>query len=203
MIENYIYVESISAPEVDRRETLRYAGVRECDRMTEELLEKCIAETEGKLALKVCYRIFDLRLDGDKINLGFASVKSSSLSKRLDGCEKIVVFCATVGPEIDRLIAKYNILSPSTAVMMQALGSERVEAVCDTFCAKIDKAAREEGYTCTTRFSPGYGDLALDLQSDIFAALDCTKKIGVLLNENLFMTPTKSVTAIIGLKNVK
>ena len=203
MIENYIYVECLSAPEVDRREALRYAGVRESDRITEDLLTKCIAEAEGKLIYKVCYRAFDLHLNGEKADLGFASVKSSALAKRLDGCEKIIVFCATVGSEFDRLIAKYNILSPSAAVMMQALGSERVEALCDAFCANIGEDTGNTGYSCTTRFSPGYGDLPLDLQRDIFAALDCTKKIGVSLNNNLFMTPTKSVTAIIGLKNVK
>lgn len=200
MIENYIYVESFSAPMVDRREALRYAGVRDSDRMTEELLEKCIAETEGKLALRVCYRVFDLRIDGETIDLGFALVKSSALEKRLNGCEKILVFCATVGHEIDRLIAKYNLLSPSTAVMMQALGSERIEALCDAFSAKIGEETGKMGYTCTARFSPGYGDLTLELQKDIFSALDCTKKIGVSLNDSLFMTPTKSVTAIIGLK---
>ena len=52
---------------------------------------------------------------------------------------------------------------------------------------------------CSPGFSPGYGDLPLDLQREIFAALDCPKRIGVSLNESLLMSPSKSVSAIIGL----
>ena len=48
------------------------------------------------------------------------------------------------------------------------------------------------------RFSPGYGDLPINMQKDIFAALDCPRKIGLSLNESLLMSPSKSVTAIIG-----
>ena len=49
------------------------------------------------------------------------------------------------------------------------------------------------------RFSPGYGDLPLSLQRDIFRVLDCPRKIGLTLNESLLMSPSKSVTAIVGL----
>ena len=53
------------------------------------------------------------------------------------------------------------------------------------------------------RFSPGYGDLSLALQKDIFAVLDCPRKIGITLNESLLMSPSKSVTAIIGVCDEK
>ena len=48
------------------------------------------------------------------------------------------------------------------------------------------------------RFSPGYGDLSLEVQKEIFSLLDCPRKIGVSLGDSLLMTPSKSVTAIIG-----
>ena len=203
MNDMIIYTENFAPPEVDRREVLRYAGVGRFDEASDKLLDKCIAESMDKLQYKACYRVLDIEFCDGLIDLGFTKVASASLTKRLDGCEKIVVFCATVGADIDRLIAKYNILSPATAVMLQALGSERVEALCDMICERISNDAAEKGYSCKARFSPGYGDLPLNLQREIFDALDCTRKIGVTLNENLFMKPTKSVTAIIGLKNAK
>ena len=49
------------------------------------------------------------------------------------------------------------------------------------------------------RFSPGYGDLPLQNQRAFFDALQCHKEIGLYLNESLLMSPTKSVTAIVGL----
>ena len=203
MIDNLIYVENLSSPEIDRSEILRYAGVRVSDDETDRMLDDCIALADGKSSAPVCYRIFDIKVEENIVDLGFARTSSRSLIRTMAGCDKAVVFCATVGSEIDRLIARNSLTSPAKAIILQALGSERVEAVCEAFCRKIADTVSQMGYDCTRRFSPGYGDLPLELQRDIFNTLDCTVKIGVNLNENLFMTPTKSVTAIIGLKSVK
>ena len=83
----------------------------------------------------------------------------------------------------------------------QAIGAERVEALCDAFCADVKRRAAEEGLCPRPRFSPGYGDVPLELQRDIFRVLDCPRKIGLTLNGSLLMTPSKSVTAVIGLGN--
>jgi len=48
------------------------------------------------------------------------------------------------------------------------------------------------------RFSPGYGDLPLETQREIFDVLDCSRRIGLMLNDSLLMSPTKSVTAFVG-----
>ena len=81
-------------------------------------------------------------------------------------------------------------------MIYQALGSERVEALCDAFCEDMLAELKKE---LRPRFSPGYGDLSINLQKQIFACLT-PQKIGVELSDNCFMTPSKSVTAIIGIK---
>ncbi len=203
MSDNIIYVKSISAPPVDRREVLRYAGRGEYTEETEVVLDECICEAERVLSYKLCYRFYDISMTDDEIDLGFAKTTSRSLLKRLVGCDRIILFCATVGTEMDRIMRKYSCTSLAKAVILQAIGSERVEALCDAFCEEMSGAEGEMGRVCTERFSPGYGDLPLDLQEPIFKALDPTRRLGVTLNDNLFMTPSKSVTAIIGIKNVK
>ena len=200
MNDNLVYIKSFASPDVDRREVLRYAGVRESTEEVDLMLDECIKEAEKVLSYKACYRIYDIKTGDGELDLGFVRVNSRSLIKALDGCKRIIVFCATVGVGIDRLIAKNNTFSPAKAVMLQALGSERVEALCDSFCTEIASELEENGGICTRRFSPGYGDLPLDIQREIFSSLECTKRIGVSLGDNLFMTPTKSVTAIIGIK---
>lgn len=200
MISNMIITESLPAPEIDRAEVLRYASVRGASPEADSLLNECIDEAKGQLVYKVCYRVLDISHLNEGIDLGFAVVNAPSVVKRLEECNKIMLFCATVGVGIDRLIAKYSLFSPARAVMMQALGSERVEAVCDSLCSRIDNEVRSLGGSTTVRFSPGYGDIPLDLQRKIFDSLECTRRIGVSLGSNLFMTPTKSVTAIIGIK---
>ena len=183
-------------PQIDKKEVLRYAGVKQADEEILSLLERMEKETKGILSYKVAYRRYPINIDGDSLDLGFAKTNSHSLAICLKECDEIIVFCATVGVELDRLIKRYSLTSPASAVMLQALGSERVEALCDRFCAYM---AEETGRELRPRFSPGYGDLSLEIQRDIFAAVD-PMKIGVSLGENLFMTPSKSVTAIIGIK---
>ena len=191
-----IYIKKYNSPEINLKEIFRYAGVREADSETIALLKRCVTESFDILSYKVCYSRFPIKLDGDSLDLGFARTSSHSLAVCLSECDEIIVFCATVGVDLDRLIKRYSITSPAVAVMLQALGSERVEALCDEFCADI---AKETGKSLRPRFSPGYGDLPLELQKDIFACLN-PGKIGVSLGENLFMTPSKTVTAIIGIK---
>lgn len=198
-MNNLIYTKTYSPPPVDEREALRYARSGESDEMT-AILKDCIDETDGRLTYKVCYGEFEISCDGDELDLTFAKTKSRLLMKNLAGCHKIVLFCATVGVEMDRLVAKYSATSPAKSLMLDALGSERVEALCDLFNSEIKKAARDEGCKAHPRFSPGYGDLPLDIQREIFTVLNPEKRIGVVLNENLFMSPSKSVTAIIGIE---
>ncbi len=178
---------TFDAPPLDRREILRYAGVRGDAPEIEKILDECLDEAADKLTYKLCFEEFPLTFGADSVDLGFAQTSSDALRRALGGCSSIILFAATVGIGIDRLIARYASISPVKSLLFQAIGAERVEALCDSF-------------STSPRFSPGYGDLPLELQRDIFAALDCPRKIGLSLNESLLMSPSKSVTAIIGVK---
>lgn len=177
------------------QEILRYAGCREAADELMELLKSCMQEGTAQVSYKVCYEILSFSAQDDNCQLGDIAVTSHSLSKHLAGCDQAILFAATIGIGIDRLIVKYGRISPVKALLFQAIGTERIEALCDAFCTDMQK---EYGNICT-RFSPGYGDLPLDMQRALFARLDCERKIGVVLNDSLFMSPSKSVTAIIGI----
>jgi hypothetical protein len=176
--------------EFNKKEISRYAG----NLQDEALLAECISEVSDKLVYNVCYQKFPFEKQCETLCLGFAQVNSADLAKNLDGCDGILLFAATVGVELDRLIMKYCKISPVKALIFQAIGAERIEKLCDQFCKDM---AKEENIK--PRFSPGYGDLPLDLQKEIFAALDCGKNIGLTLNDSMLMSPTKSVTAIVGI----
>ena len=60
---------------------------------------------------------------------------------------------------------------------------------------------KNEGLFTRPRFSPGYGDLPLDVQSPLLALTDATRRLGVTLSESNLMNPLKSVTAVIGLSD--
>lgn len=179
----------------DKEEILRYAGCRSQAEEITALAEECIKEAENVLSYKVCYAEYPLRIEDKNIIFPFVNFRSEYLAKRLEGCNSAVVFGATVGLGIDRLIAKYGVLSPAKAVIFQALGAERIESLCNTFNGEI----KEKYKNVKPRMSPGYGDIPLTLQRDVFSALDCPRKIGLTLNESMLMSPSKSVTAIIGI----
>ena len=196
-----IYIRDYSAPQVNEAEILRYAGAdRNCEEL-HPLLLNCLDEIGDRLTYKVCYTQFDIAFADNTIDLGFTRVVSKDLAKNLSGCKSIIVFAATVGIEIDRLIARYSSRSPTRALMLQAIGNERVESLCNAFCEEIAREKELAQERVHPRFSAGYGDLPLELQRDIFAVLDCSRKIGVTLNQSLLMSPSKSVTAIIGISH--
>lgn len=199
-----VCVKTYPAPATDMREMLRYAGVREELPDMEALAVSCLDELRAGLSYRLCYAEFEIALQEDgALDLGFARVRSASLARHLAGCDSVVVFAATVGLEVDRLVARHAPKTPSRALMLNAVGVERVEALCDAFCSELATAAAARGCTCRPRFSPGYGDLPLALQRDIVRVLDTPRRIGVSLNESLLMTPTKSVTAIVGLAKIQ
>jgi hypothetical protein len=191
-----IFTEGVGR--VDIRETMRYLGyygVKDAGDM-QAVIDECKDIILPVLAPVACYECYPITR-GTLLDLGFAKVVSRDLEKNLSGCDKLVLFGATVGAGVDRLILKYEKLSPARSIIFQALGAAAIECWCDDLNARI---TAEYGKT-KPRYSCGYGDLSIELQRDIFAALPLTKRLGITLSDRCFMTPTKSVTAIIGVKN--
>ena len=180
----------------NKKELLRYADCKDLSPKIEALLNECIEEATQTLSYKVCYCVLPVNILGNTIDFAAFKVNSEKLTINLKDCEKAVLFGATLGTDIDRIIMKYGKLSPTKALFFQAIGATMIEALCDEFCKDI-KA--EVNVNLKPRFSPGYGDLDLSCQKNIFKLLNCSKNIGLTLNDSLLMSPTKSVTAFVGI----
>lgn len=201
-----VYKKEYKAPEIDAREALRYAGVRGDSPESERLLSEVVSESAGVFTYNVVYARLSAEeaagVIGVATNEALASPEkpySRLYSERLFDVSEVILFAASVGVGVDRMIRRYCVSSPSRAVMLDALGSERVEALLDAFCEDMNVEAGAIGCRALPRFSPGYGDLPLALQSRILTALDAPRILGVGLNESLLMSPSKSVTAIMGI----
>lgn len=178
------------------REIARYLKAENYESV-KDIVDLCLSECNNAFSYKVCYRIIPVKINESGAVLGEMETNSLDLAKNLSGCDSVVVFCATVGVGIDFLIRKYSDLSPLKSLVFQCIGADRVENLCNRFCAEISK---KFGKTAP-RFSPGFGDFKLSFQKEIFSLLNATKLIGVTLSEKLIMAPSKSVTAIMGIKN--
>lgn len=198
-MDQIIFTKSYEEPPVNRREILRYMRCNDSDSGIDKLLDECLDEILQALSYKVCWRIFPLKETENGLDLGFMQTESSGLIRNLHGCEGFVLFAATIGLGADRLIAKYGRVSPVKALCIQAIGAERIESLCDEFCEGLRQKYDAMGFAIRPRFSPGYGDFPLEAQRDVFRALDCHRKIGLSLNDSLLMSPSKSVSAIVGI----
>ena len=199
MIERRIIVRELPQEEIDEYEALRYAGVRAESDSALELLSECRKRLIPSVKGLTVYRVLDFSCEGDECIIGGVSVRSASLARAMQGAEAVVVFAATVGIEVDRVIARYQKTSAALAHMASSLASERIESLCDALCRALSEELADE-YTLTQRFSAGYGDLPIEFQRKIFSMLNPEKYIGLTLGASLLMSPSKSVSAIIGLK---
>lgn len=218
MNNNVIYRKSYSDIQLRKKEVLRYAGVfgAECEELN-AVVDECMKECNGIFSCAVCYRVFDIDVAGDGsgritfyINddntdvlkrIKCFELVSKDLTKNLKGCNKAVLFAATVGMKMDMLINKYSRISPVKSLIMQAVGAEAVESLCDKFCDELPDIIDPQSQLIKTcpRFSPGYGDVPLDFQKEVAGLLEIQKNLGITLNENLLMSPSKSVTAFVGI----
>ena len=192
-----VITKSYGALPISEKEVLRYAGAKNADPQLEELIKSVIKEASTLISNKVCYTEADLTVSNGVCDFGYFKIESKDLSKNLADCTRAVIFAATVGIGIDRLMRKYASISPTRALIIQAFGAERIEALCDAFCHDL-KEVYPDG--TKNRYSVGYGDTPLTSQKEIFNILDAPRKIGLTLGESMLMSPTKSVTAFIGIK---
>ena len=188
--------------ELDVSEALRYLGV---GGGAPEALRRQAEDMAGALTAalrpRYTYRVCALTHSGDSFLLPEANVvlSGNTAARMLAQCDQAVLLGCTLGPRFDTMLRTEQARDMARAVILDACGSAWVEAGCDE--AEKELAARLPGRYLTDRFSPGYGDLPLDLQPAICAALDAQRRLGIHVTESCLMNPSKSVTAIIGLSD--
>lgn len=189
-----------------KREAIRYLGYGKntADERTRMMIEDAFSEVEKAAGPKSICRIFDVEQFSDgMIRIGNTEIKSSSLSRNLKGCVKVVLFGATLGAGVDQLIRRTSLTDMSRAVIQQACAAAVLEEYCDKKQLETGEELEKEGLYLRPRFSPGYGDFDIHYQKPLMQMLDCAKTIGLTMTDSYMMTPSKSVTAVIGASPVK
>lgn len=184
------------------REAVRYLGYgkHEADEKTFQLIRECFEELERIAKKRIVYRIFDLCMAEDGcIEIGRMHIESKGLLKNLSGCEKVILLGATLGVEVDLAMKRYSYTDMAKMVVLQACAATQLEEYVDECQKKLGEEMEKEGYFLRPRFSPGYGDFSILHQKEILAMADTARRIGLTMTDGSMLTPTKSVTALIGL----
>lgn len=189
---------------VSHDEVLRYLGHRGQDLSPElaaridDVTQRClsIARPRATLASYVVRHAgqSDIALEGCTLRL-----TGHDMAQHLASATEVVLFAATLGADVDRELRRLSLTDTLEQVIFDAAATALVERAADATDARVRAYAAEQGCYTSWRFSPGYGDLPLSVQSDFLAALDATRQLGITLTPSDLMVPTKSVTAVVGI----
>jgi len=131
-------------------------------------------------------------------------LESANLAALLANSQEVLLMGATAGAAVVEAIRQDTAADNLTrAVALDAAASETVDAALDWMEAFFTRQLRREGLQLTkSRFSCGYGDLALENQKLFYDLLDL-KRFGVELTGNCILEPEKSVTAVAGIEAIR
>lgn len=188
------------------KEAIRYLGYgrHAVDDRTLAMVQEAFRQLDQVADPKIVYRIFELSVgDENCLEIGKLLIESRNLYRNLNGCDQVILLGATLGIGVDMLMKRSSITDMAQAVVLQAAAAAMLEEYLDDWQEKEALELEKEGRYLRPRFSPGYGDFSIQHQETILRMLDTAKRIGLTMTESYMLTPTKSVTALIGISDTK
>lgn len=190
----------ISLSSVDRAQAFRYMGLHaQPDGVMLAAADVCEKRLLSAIRPHYTYKVCPIREEAHGIVCEGTSLvlTGTDIRRQLAGCDRAVLLCATLSAGADTCIRVAGAQDVLHGMMTDAMASALTEQLCDA--AEGEILSRFPELHATWRFSPGYGDLPLDLQGDFLRAVDAEKRLGVTLSAGGLCIPTKTVTAILGL----
>jgi hypothetical protein len=129
------------------------------------------------------------------------SFESQGVLKLLKYSSGVVLMAATVGKEVsERVLNEVEKGNAAAGLILDSVASQTADAALDWIVQMLNKIFAREGKKLTRhRYSPGFGDLPLSYQKEIFEALNLYK-LNMSITEKFMLVPEKSVIAIAGVE---
>ena len=186
---------------IDKSELLRYLGYKgqQYGEKIEENIDTAISLCLEKITPRSVIKKYSLVKEPLSLKGTNMILQGKDIAKHLEDCNEAYILGATIGFEIEKTVNKLMNENPLLGVIVDSASICAIESYCDDLCEELQ---RQNDKQLTWRFSCGYGDFPLEQQKDFVSLLEMQKRIGVFINEDSFMmSPQKSVTAIIGIKD--
>ena len=125
------------------------------------------------------------------------NISYSDLQKlfRNKNSNSLCILVSTLGPAIDKRTSLLASKDAAKMLLLDACANAYIEEVTNEYQKKLNLG--EE----TFRFAPGYGDVPLSVQREIFDFMPEIGRIGITLDESNLMHPFKSMTGFIGFRS--
>ena len=173
--------------ELEKR-TLLYLGFRG-EPSEEQLTMVRTAIDSVKSVARPVFTVKYYRIDDCPIDLNFQSLTKIFTQ---GGSDSVAFLISTLGAPVDHRIDRLKDSDPAQMVLFDAAANAYIEEVTNQYQQKLQLNNQ------TFRFAPGYGDVPLTLQKQIFDNIPEITKMGLTLDDGCLMHPFKSMTGIIG-----
>jgi hypothetical protein len=189
---------------IDRDEALRFQGYKKgIDVPTAEVLalfDEALDLGARLIAPRLVYRASRVTGGGaDGLVAGGQSLEIPDIGRLWGAVEAVGAGICTAGEALEeRVRALFDARELPLAVMLDSVGSAAVESLAEYANDLLCQAALGAGLKVTNRVSPGYAGWDTAEQFKLFR-LCPGEPIGVALNDACFMSPTKTISFLVGI----
>src|SRR5262249_50863725 len=120
------------------------------------------------------------------------------IAERWGAIDEITAGVCTIGDALERRVSElWEARELPLAMMLDSVGSGAVESLAEYVNDLLCQEGLARGMKVTNRVSPGYGDWDVAEQARLWRLCPGTA-VGVDINAACFMTPTKTITLLVG-----
>ena len=188
---------------IDRDEVLRFQGYQtRADVPTSSVLalfDEALTLGERRMAPRVVYRAARVTdQSAHAIEAGGERLHIPEIARLWGRLEAVGAGICTIGEAVEETVTGlFEAREFPLAMMLDSVGSAAVESLAEYVNDVLCQVALPEGLKVTNRVSPGYAGWDTAEQAVLFR-LCPGEPIAVTLNEACFMTPTKSISFLVG-----
>jgi cobalamin-dependent methionine synthase I len=165
------------------------------------LNRELLAESRSLLNPSILYDFFPLHQIREQAVIldGGAIFHGHLLADRFGLAEQVALTLCTLGGELDERIAAYRDQGDEVrAVLLDGIGTAAIGELSEKAHTLIEDVAAERGWKASAAFQPGQIDWPLE-DHQVFFDLLPAAKLGLKLDSQHLMVPSKSISAAIGL----
>lgn len=200
-------MDKIREIKIPKDEVLRYLGYKKqkMDDSFLKLIDETIKEAEDIIELKYLANKYKIELKDAGVLIEGTNLllTGNDIKEHLKNSQEVILIAVTLGRNIEKKISYYERINLTKAVILDSCATAAVEELCDKIEVLIKEEMISKMQGITFRYSPGYGDLPLDIQGSFIKSINAEKLIGLTVSNHNLLMPRKSVTAIVGIIDKK
>jgi len=162
------------------------------------LFDEALALGRTLMRPRAVLRTLPVTRDGDRLGAAGVTLTIPRIAERWGAIDEIVAGVCTIGDALERRVSElWDARELPLSMMLDSVGSGAVESFAEYVNDQLCAEGLARGVKVTNRVSPGYGgwDVA---EQRLLWQLCPGDAVGVTLNDACFMSPTKTITILVG-----